>query len=78
MGFKVIDMKAAADRVKARLAPEDGEFEGEVPIGDVEKEIVALVKAARGTGQRTRFLFDGFTHAKNEDFLAFVSQFGVP
>jgi len=77
MGFKVIDMKAAADRVKARLGTEEGEFEGEVPIGDVQKEIVALVKEAKGT-QRTRFLFDGFTHAKNEDFLGFVSQFGVP
>ena len=78
MGFKVIDMKAVADKVRAGLATEDGEFEGEVPMKDVEKAVATLITEAAGGGQRTRFLFDGFTHGKNEDFLAFVSQFGVP
>lgn len=78
MGFKVIDMKALADKVKAGLGTEDGEFEGEVPMKDVEKAVAALVTDCSGAGQRTRFLFDGFTHGRNEDFLAFVAQFGVP
>jgi hypothetical protein len=32
-------MKAITEAIKVKLTPEDGEFEGEVPIADVEKEI---------------------------------------
>lgn len=30
-------MKAITDAIKVKLTPEDGEFEGEVPIADIEK-----------------------------------------
>jgi hypothetical protein len=35
----ILDMKAIADGVKATLGSEEEPFEGEVPIGDVEKAI---------------------------------------
>jgi len=35
-GYTVIDMKAITDQVKVKLTPEDGEFEGDVPMNEVE------------------------------------------
>lgn len=45
-GYQVIDMKAITEQVKVKLTPEDGEFEGEVPIADVEKEVCDLINAS--------------------------------
>lgn len=39
-GFTVLDMKAVADEVKGRLGTEEEPFEGEVPLAEVEKDIV--------------------------------------
>jgi hypothetical protein len=71
-------MKAITEQVKVKLTPEDGEFEGEVPIADVEKEVCDLISASRGSATRTKFLFDGYTQANADKFLEFVSQFGLP
>lgn len=60
-GYKVIDMKAITDAVKVKLTPEDGEFEGEVPIADVEKDVADMINATRGSAVKTKFLFDGYT-----------------
>jgi hypothetical protein len=61
-----------------KLTPEDGEFEGEVPIADVEKEVCDIINASRNSATRTKFIFDGYTQADADKFLAFVSQFGLP
>ena len=45
LGYKVIDMKAITERVKASLGTEDEPFEGEVKIEDVEKEVVAFINS---------------------------------
>lgn len=71
-------MKAITEAIKIKLTPEEGEFEGEVPIADVEKDICAKITAARGVGKRVKFLFDGYTHADVDKFLEFASQFGYP
>jgi hypothetical protein len=43
LGFKVIDMKAIAAKVKGTLGTEEEPFEGEVPIKEVEKAIATLI-----------------------------------
>ena len=69
-GFSVIDMKAITEKVRAKLSTEDEPFEGEVPVKDIEKEIVAIIAAGRAS--KTTFVFDGFTHSSAEDFIKFV------
>lgn len=56
-------MKAITEAIKVKNTPEDGEFEGEVAIADVEKEILTVVNASKASNGRTKFLFDGYTHA---------------
>ena len=38
--FKVVDMKSLEEVVRKRLGTEDEPFEGDVPIPEIEKEIV--------------------------------------
>jgi len=42
-GYTVLDMKALTEKVKSKLGTEEEPFDGEVPIGEVEKDIVATV-----------------------------------
>jgi len=78
-GFVLIDMKAVTEQIKASLAGEDGEaFEGDIPIGDVEKKVCETIEAAKSKGDRIKFLFDGFTHPTIDAFLEFIAQFGNP
>ena len=62
LGFKVIDMKAIAAKVKGTLGTEEEPFEGEVPIKEVEKAIATLINQNKATSQRVKYVFDGFTH----------------
>lgn len=71
-GYTVVDMKAITDQVKVKLTPPDEEFEGEVPIAEVEKEVASLVNGSKGGAIKTKFLFDGYTHANADAFLAFI------
>jgi len=71
-------MKAITEQVKVKLTPEDGEFEGEVPVADVEKEVADMINASRGSAVRTKFIFDGYTQADADKFLEFISPFGLP
>lgn len=66
-------MKAITEAVKVRLTPEDGEFEGEVPIADVEKDVAKILCASRGAATKCKFVFDGYTQADAEKFLEFTS-----
>jgi len=54
-------MKAITDQVKVKLTPEDGEFEGEVPIADVEKDAAEIINSCKGGAVRSKFIFDGYT-----------------
>jgi len=49
-GFCPIDSKAIIEELKIRLKPEDAEeFEGDVPIEEIEKEITKRINASRGS-----------------------------
>ena len=77
-GFTVIDMKDIAEKLRAKLGTEDGPFEGEVPVAEVEKEIVAVIASSKGAATKAKFVFDGYTHKTEEAFLSFTEQFGLP
>ena len=64
LGYVVIDMKAIAEKVKLSLGTEDEPFEGEVPMADVEKNIVGLINGSKSA----KFIFDGFTHKNFAEF----------
>lgn len=68
-GFKIVDMKAVAEQIKTRLGTEDEPFEGEVPLADIEKDVMALVSGALSQNPRQEFVFDGFCHPNLEAFL---------
>jgi hypothetical protein len=70
-------MKAITDQVKVRLTPPDEEFEGEVPIAEVQNDVCAMINSGQGA-TKTKFLFDGFTHKDAGAFLEFIGQFGLP
>lgn len=70
----LISMNAISEEVRKRLSTEDEPFEGDVPMNEIEKDIVELINTRSGVC----FIFDGFMHAKAEDFIAFIEQFGSP
>ena len=73
MDFEVIDMKAITEVVRDGMKNEDGEpFEGEVPIGSVEAEVVKLIKTHQAASVKKKFLFDNFTHKEPADFIKFI------
>ena len=50
---------------------------------DVETEgwkdgIVKMIETQRAAGGRCKFVFDGFLHAEEGQFLEFIDQFGCP
>jgi hypothetical protein len=77
-GYTILDMNAISETVKGRLGSEEEPFEGEVPIAEVETEIVNQINNAQKSGIRTKFVFDNYTHAKESEFLKFIEQFGCP
>ena len=58
LGYKPIDMKAMEEGVKKRLGTDEEPFEGDVPIGEVEKDVLALIQSCN----KVKFVFDGFLH----------------
>lgn len=77
---KVINMDSVAEGCKRRLKdPEADEFEGEVPIAEIEKDICAIINGDRAAGSNVGYVFDGFHHKKAQDFVSWaVSAFGAP
>ena len=50
-GYTIIDMNKISETVRTNLSDPEGEpFEGDVPIADVEKEIVSLIDSAQKSG----------------------------
>jgi hypothetical protein len=43
-GYELIDMKAVEDKIKESLGNPEEPFEGTVPIKDIEKKIVEMMK----------------------------------
>jgi adenylate kinase family enzyme len=60
------------------LGTEEEPFEGEVPLSDVEKSIVNHIKQEVNSGNRVKFVFDGFSHKTSAEFIDFTKQFGTP
>lgn len=78
-GFTVIDMNKITEGVKAKMGGDGDEpFEGEVPIQKIEEAVCETIMQARGSGQRAKFVFDGYTHKSDEEFIGFTQQFGCP
>jgi len=69
-------MNVISEDVRKRLSTEDEPFEGDVPIDEVEKDITELINSQ--SGKQVCYVFDGFMHAKAEDFVGFIKQFGLP
>lgn len=79
LDFTVIDMKAIHDKIKSTKLNEDGEPdpEAEVPIGEVEAAVSKIINGPT-TQKRVKYIFDGYVHQTQEEFIAFTEQFGVP
>ena len=65
-------MKAITEQVKIRLTPEGEDFEGEVPIADVQQEVANMINSSQGGATKTKFLFDGYTQKDADSFLEFI------
>ena len=79
LDFQVIDMKVLAEKIKASMVDEDGNpFEGEIPVETVEKEVVKIISASKGSAERKKFVFDGFLHKDAASIIQFLDQFGFP
>jgi len=76
----VINMDIVTEGCKKRLKdPEADEFEGEVPIEEVQKDICEIIAAYRASGCNYSYVFDGFNHKKSSDFISWaVAEFGPP
>lgn len=68
-------MTQVAEDLKKTMGTEEEPFEGEVPLADVEAEIMKQVKAA----PQSCFIFDSWLHKSCEEFLKWACHcFGVP
>ena len=81
-GGKIISMEKVEEEVtKKRLSPEDAEepMEGPAPVGEVEKDVLALIAADKARGETFNYLFDGYKHENAAAFVAFASSnLGAP
>lgn len=77
---RCINMETVAEECKKRLKdPEAEEFEGDVPIEEIQKDICAMVKTDQASGSKCCYVFDGFAHKSAKDFMAWANaSFGCP
>ena len=73
-GYTPIDMKDVTQKLKDSKGTEEGPFEGEIPMEEVEQSVMKIVKDGKGQ----KFLFDDYTHPTEEQFIAFTEKIGVP
>jgi ABC-type phosphate transport system substrate-binding protein len=52
-------MKDLSIELKKKMGTDEEPFEGEVPIANIEKEIISII---RNSESNTRFIFDDYTH----------------
>lgn len=74
LGYNLIDMKAVTENIKKSKSV-DGEFEGEIPIKEVEQAILKLISEAK---INSKFIIDDYTHKTEDEFLNFIDKIGVP
>lgn len=80
MNGRVIDPEVVVEAVKKRLlGPEpEGEWEGEVPLEEIQKDIQAIIDADRSCGKKIAYIFDGM-HTTPANFLNWsLEAFGPP
>jgi len=76
---KILNMAVLSEECKKRLGTEDEPFEGDVPLAEVEKDVVALVEADKAASEQFTYIFDGYTHTSAEEFVKWFSgHFGSP
>lgn len=75
LGFNIIDMKAETEELRKLKGTDDGPFEGEIPIHEVEQVILKQISQSK---KNAKFIIDDYTHKTEDDFLAFVDKIGVP
>ena len=79
MDFILIDMKAISELVRDGMKNEEGEpFEGDIPVKSVEDEVVKIVEQHQAAPGKKKYLFDGFIHKEPQEFIKFLSKFGMP
>jgi hypothetical protein len=72
LGYEVISMVDLTDTVKKSMGDDDNPYEGEVPIDKVEAAVLKQIETTKATTIKPKFVFDGYTHAKHDDFWAFT------
>lgn len=75
LGYQVIDMKAATEKLKEEKGSEDAPFEGEIAVEEVEQAILGQIKASK---PNSKFIIDDYIQKTEDEFLAFVAKIGVP
>ena len=75
LGFQTVDMSAEMQALREEKGTEDGPFEGEISIQEIEQRIIGKFNAAKAN---TRFIFDDFKHKTEDEFITFIGKLGVP
>lgn len=78
---KIIDMVKMSEKTKDRLGTEDEPFEGDVPLEEVEKDVIDLIQNDKKQNPRNKIMYiiDGYMHASADAFLKwFEEHFGMP
>ena len=76
---KILNMMSIAEECKKKLGTEDEPFEGDVPLAEVEKETIAIVKRDKASSQQYTYIFDGYMQKSADAFIQwFSSEFGSP
>lgn len=77
---RCINMDTVAEGCKKRLkGPDDDEYEGDVPVAEIEKDIVEMVNSSQAKGEKCCWVFDGYSHKSAKEFMDFATPvFGSP
>jgi hypothetical protein len=72
-------MAHIAEECKRKLGTEEEPFEGEVPLEEVEKETISIVRRDKESSQQYTYIFDGYMQKNADAFVHwFSSEFGSP
>lgn len=70
LGYCSIDFKAFEESVKKRLGSDEEPFEGDVPMHEIEKDVMKYIC----DHPQAKFVFDGNPYPTPEQFGAFLAQ----
>jgi len=56
---KMIDFAKIGEAIRPRLETEDGPFEGRIPDAEIEKDVLAMIKADKDAGCKFLYVVDG-------------------